>query len=90
MTTSSLNALYYPFSRAIDIESLKQQLLLFDTISFLDPVDSEQWRAKLFRDLETEQGQAFRSYRDFYRELPALMQTGVIKIRRPDRVAVHK
>lgn len=53
-----LNALYYPFSRGTDIESLKQQLLLFDTISFLDPVDSEEWRAKLFRDLEKEHAAA--------------------------------
>ncbi|HLG46323.1 MAG TPA: hypothetical protein VKY24_08790 [Reyranella sp.] len=84
---SQLNALYYPFSRAIDVQSLKQQLLLFDTISFLDPVDSEQWRAKLFRNLEEEQSKAFRAYRDFYRELPGLIRAGVIKIHDPAQIS---
>ena len=90
---TGLNALYYPFSRATDVESLKQQLLLFDTISFIDPVDSEEWRAKLFRDLETEQGrnlkqkQIFQAYRRFARELPGLIRSEIIKIHNPNVIS---
>lgn len=80
---TGLHALYYPFSRSIDVGSLKQQLLLFDTISFVDPVTSDEWRAKLFRDLEKEQTPRFRSYREFSRELPSLMADGVIKVHDP-------
>jgi len=47
-----LRALYYPFSRCIDASALKQLLLVFDSVTFLDPVDDDEWRAKLFRDLE--------------------------------------
>ena len=81
-----LHALYYPFSRSIDVESLKQQLLLFDTISFVDPVSSDEWRAKLFRDLEKEQTAKFRGYREFNRELPSLMADSIIAIHDPAQI----
>ena len=35
-------ALYYPFSRCINADSLKQMLLVFDELHFLDPVDDEE------------------------------------------------
>ena len=50
-----LSGLYYPFSRPIEIASLKQMLLVFENVVFLDPVDDEYWRAKLFRELETQE-----------------------------------
>ena len=50
---SSLAGLYYPFSRCIQPTSLKQLLLVFDEVTFVDPVDDAQWRAKLFADLES-------------------------------------
>jgi hypothetical protein len=49
---SCLAGLYYPFSRCVHPASLKQMLLVFDEITFVDPVDDAQWRAKLFEELE--------------------------------------
>ena len=57
-----LSGLYYPFSRPIDIASLKQMLLVFENVVFLDPVDDDSWRAKLFQDLETQEDKRFAKY----------------------------
>ena len=50
----SSDALYYPFSRCMDSSTLKQYLLLFDSLTFLDVVDDDQWRSQLYRGLEDE------------------------------------
>ena len=44
---SLLSGLYYPFSRCVDANALKQLLLVFDCITFLDPVEDAAWRAQL-------------------------------------------
>ena len=36
---SPLSALYYPFSRCVDACALKQLLLIFDSVTFIEPVD---------------------------------------------------
>jgi hypothetical protein len=58
--TGASNVLYYSFSRCIEIEisALKQMLLLFESISFCDPVDDEYWRAHLFTQMEEEDPRA--------------------------------
>ncbi len=64
-----LRALYYPFSRCIEPSALKQLLLIFDSITFLDPVTDDEWRAKLFRDLETTEDLKFEKYRSLQKPL---------------------
>jgi hypothetical protein len=54
-----LSGLYYPFSRPIDLASLKQMVLVFENVVFLDPVDDDSWRAKLFQELETQEDKRF-------------------------------
>lgn len=72
-----LTSLYYPFSRCVNPASLKQLLLIFDRVSFVDPIDDDQWRTKLFRDLETHDGQ-FTDYRAIDSALPELLDHGCI------------
>ncbi|MBS1827526.1 MAG: hypothetical protein JST93_19580 [Acidobacteria bacterium] len=57
---------------------MKQMLLVFDEITFVDPVDDHQWRAKLFNDLEAHDGE-FAAYKEVNRELPMLIEQGCIK-----------
>jgi len=71
-------ALYYPFSRCMNAASLKQLLLVFDQISFVDPVDDDQWRTKLFKDLETHDKQ-FSQYQDIHPALPELLDHGCVR-----------
>lgn len=73
-----LSALYYPFSRCIDGDALRQLLLVFDQITFLDPVDDEQWRAKLFRDLEKRADPRFKQYRDLVAPIRDLHREGIL------------
>lgn len=75
---SSLAGLYYPFSRCIQPASLKQMLLVFDEVTFVDPVDDDQWRAKLFADLESYDAE-FERYQGVDSALPELIQQGCIK-----------
>jgi len=71
-----LSGLYYPFSRPIEIASLKQMLLIFENVVFLDPVDDESWRAKLFQELETQEDKRFAKYQQVHEELTMLFQAG--------------
>jgi hypothetical protein len=61
---------------------LKQYLLLFDSITFIDPVDDDDWRGHLFRGIERED-QAYRAYRDLSDAMPWLRSTGVIRVKDP-------
>ncbi len=73
-----LSALYYPFSRSIRPGSTKQLLLVFDSVHYLDPVDDEDWRAKLLSDLEESHDPRFSTYRDVHAAIPALIQEGAV------------
>lgn len=75
---TKLAALYYPFSRCINAASLKQLLLVFDEVSFVDPVDDDQWRTKLFKDLESHDPQ-FSRYQDIHPALPELVDDGCVR-----------
>lgn len=79
------DALYYPFSRCMGDRVLKQYLLLFDSITFLDPVDDDDWRAILFEDVEYEDAR-YASYRDLSGAMPWLRREGLIKVHSPDRL----
>lgn len=88
MSSNTLNALYYPFSRTKDISSIKQFLLLYDKTAFLDPVSDEQWRAHLFKNLEKTYG-GFSSYSDLADSFPHLISEGVVEIVDPSTLSVH-
>lgn len=72
-------ALYYPFSRCLDPASLKQQLLLFDRICFLDPVDEDSWRAHLLREMEPIGGEHFAGYREIHDARGILLAEGALE-----------
>ena len=82
----ALGALYYPFSRCINESSLKQLLLVFDKIGFLDPVDDEAWRAKLYRDLEAAEDQRFGKYRGLFDAVQDLLAEGVMVRYDPEEI----
>ena len=75
---NTLAGLYYPFSRCIQPTSLKQMLLVFDEVTFVDPVDDAEWRAKLFEDLEFHDAE-FARYQGIDEALPELISQGCIK-----------
>lgn len=75
--TSSVSALYYPFSRCINAASLKHMLLLFDRIAFLDPVADEDWRADLLGSLVPKHPR-FAAHAEVAAELHGLLQDGVV------------
>lgn len=72
--SGSFSGLYYPFSRTIDIASLKQMLLVFESVTFLDPVDNDWWRAKLFEQLTADEDKRFSSYERVHENLALLFQ----------------
>lgn len=74
-----LSGLYYPFSRPIDSASLKQMLLVFESVAFLDPVSDDSWRAQLFRSLERQEDQRFDAYRQVHEGLPLLFEEGAAR-----------
>jgi len=76
------NALYYPFSRCLDANVLKQLLLLFDTVTFLDAVDDDRHREFLFREVEHNHA-GFLAYRDLGAAMPWLRSEGVVDVRSP-------
>lgn len=78
-----LRALYYPFSRCVEPSALKQLLLIFDAITFLDPVTDDEWRAKLFRDLEVTEDRKFEQYRTLQKPLEDLKAEGAIVLKPP-------
>lgn len=75
---NSLAGLYYPFSRCVQPTSLKQMLLVFDEVTFADPVDDDQRRAKLFEDLESYDT-GFANYQGIDEALPELLRQGCIR-----------
>jgi hypothetical protein len=82
-----LSALYYPFSRCIDPCALKQLLLVFDSVTFLDPVNDDEWRAKLFRDLEKVEDRRFEAYRALEQPILTLKNEGALVLRRPEELS---
>lgn len=81
-----LSALYYPFSRCVDVATLKQLLLVFDSVTFLDPIEDDEWRAYLFRQLEHQEDPRFDRYRHVEEPLKILRQEEVIQLVTPERL----
>lgn len=83
---SPLQALYYPFSRCIEANALKQLLLVFDGVTFLEPVEDNAWRARLFLDLESSEDPRYGKYRELDGPLRELQQEGAIVLQRPSEL----
>jgi hypothetical protein len=61
---------------------MKQFLLIFDSITFIDPVDDDGWRETLFRGIEREHP-GYRSYRDVAQAMPWLRQQKIVRVVNP-------
>ena len=85
-----LQGLYYPFSRCMDSCALKQLMLVFDGVTFLEPIKDAEWRAGLFRNLEANEDPRFSQYRDLERDLKTLGQEGALSIVDPQSLAAFK
>lgn len=81
-----LKGLYYPFSRCINLQSLKQMLLIFDNITFLDPVEDDEWRAKLYKDLEEAEDKRFSKYQEVYIPMKELRAEGALDFVSPRNI----
>lgn len=79
MPSFLLSALYYPFSRCINELSLKQMLLVFDRICFLDPIEDHQWRAYQFERLEKAEDPRYREYRSLSSYMDRLHNMGIVE-----------
>ncbi|MFJ2450090.1 hypothetical protein ACIOWK_00060 [Pseudomonas protegens] len=85
-----LQGLYYPFSRCMDSCALKQLMLVFDSVTFLEPVKDSDWRSELFRDLEVNEDSRFSQYRDLSTDLRILEQEGALSIVDPQGLAAFE
>ncbi|MBK3472424.1 hypothetical protein JJD61_17160 [Pseudomonas carnis] len=85
-----LQGLYYPFSRCMDSCALKQLMLVFDGVTFLEPVKDAEWRAGLFRSLEINEDPRFFKYRVLEQDLKTLEQEGALSIVDPQSLAAFK
>ncbi|KAF2406530.1 hypothetical protein SAMN04490179_4366 [Pseudomonas antarctica] len=85
-----LQGLYYPFSRCMDSCALKQLMLVFDAVTFLEPVKDAKWRAGLFRNLETNEDPRFSKYRGLEHDLKTLEQEGALSFVDPQSLAAFK
>ena len=82
-----LDGLYYPFSRCVDETALKQLLLIFDSVSFLDPIGQDEWRKYLTVMTHWEGDDRFRNYATMHEHVTELMQAGVLRRIDPRQVA---
>jgi len=83
---TNLSALYYPFSRCINEASLKQMLLVFEDITFLDPVLDPDFRAHLFRNLEKQEDPRFKVYRNMHSVFKSLEKDGLVHFLSPEPI----
>lgn len=81
---SALSAIYYPFSRCIDVAALKQLLLVFDSVTFLDPVTDDEWRAYLMEEMIEDEDRRFAKYQDIHHSLEELREEQAIRVVPPD------
>ena len=85
-----LSALYYPFSRCINELSLKQMLLVFDRVCFLDPIEDHEWRAYQFERLEQAEDPRYRKYRSLSSQVDRLQQMGIVERVSPAQLSLPR
>jgi len=79
-----LSALYYPFSRCINPNAVKQLLLVFDGVTFLDPVTDDGWRACLMEDSVQDTDPKFVGYSEIHNSVEELKKQKAISVVSPD------
>jgi hypothetical protein len=82
-----LSALYYPFSRCIDVRALKQLLLVFDGVTFIDPVSDDDWRAQLMEDMIEEEDRRFANYANIHEAIDELRRDQAISVIQPSIIS---
>ena len=75
--STTLNCLYYPFSRLLDPNQLKHALLTFDSVTFLDEAEND-WRAVLLHQMEGEAA-LFARYAELAADYDELMNSGAVR-----------
>jgi hypothetical protein len=83
---NTLSCLYYPFSRCVEPAALKQLLLVFDHVTFLDPVTDDEWRAHLLDDESPKLGGRFEGHRELHRSLDTLKRQGAVRLVDPSTI----
>ena len=78
--------LNYHFSIFIILSSLKQFLLLFDSLTVLEPELDDKWLAKWFKNLKIKEGIKYRNYRSLTIPLQELKSEGAIKFISPNEL----
>ncbi len=78
MNTNLLSGLYYPFSMPKDPTPLKQMLLVFDSITFLEPVSDDELRAEKFREMQGRDDTRYVNYEGIHASRRSLAASGAV------------
>ena len=81
MQKTKLDCIYFPFSRLLDGTTLKHLLLVFDSITFLDEVES-QWRRVLLDKMQQDSG-LFATFEELADDYEMLESSGAVLVRNP-------
>ncbi len=82
-TLNQLDCVYYPFSRLLDSVTLKYLLLIFDSITFIDEVESAEWRRILLQNMAKYGDPIFSSFEKLADDSDMLSETGAIRVLNP-------
>ena len=85
-----LSALYYPFSRCLDAAALKQLLLVFESVTFLDPVADDEHRLYLMEEMIDLEDRRYAKYREIHRSINTLREENAISIIAPHEIQKHR
>jgi hypothetical protein len=86
MTDSSvLRCLYYPFSRLLDITTLKYLLLIYDSVTFIDEADTTEWRHMLLNDMRRDSS-FFDSIAEMADDYQMLYDSGIVRVVNPNEL----
>jgi hypothetical protein len=85
-STIELKSLYYPFSRLIDSSTLKYLLLIFDSVTFIDEVESAEWRRDLLKKLSITDSPIFSSYDEIADDYDMLSEIQAVQIINPNNL----
>lgn len=61
-------------------------LLVFDKVTFLDPVEDDEWRLELYQDLEKREDKRFSIYQDVYLPMKDLKSHGALDFVSPKSI----
>ena len=80
--SNKLSCLYYPFSRLLDSVTLKYLLLVFDSITFLDQIESSEWRRVQLQMMSREDN-LFSSFEELSDDYDMLSETQAVQVLQP-------